>query len=175
MKHYLSMIPLMLYPYLYVGVLALDLWMTNNLSGEYGALMLLVLAIICNVYAIVATIYNIYCAVKGKYTAEHMAKLNMLVKLIQIPAYIFHFIMGAFSMFMSVWGIGFFIWAILIDLLTICLTGTNAIAAIICCCKENIFKKRMGILYGVLNYIYCVDVVACIILFIHSRVKEDLK
>ena len=49
-------------------------------------------------------------------TAGQAARMNLIIKGIQIPAYIMHFILGFIGLAMSVWGIGFLLWAVLIDL-----------------------------------------------------------
>lgn len=171
MKHYLSMLPLIFYPYLYMVVLALAIALPDQSYGEYSSILFLVATVVCNLYTLCAIIYNIVCASKGIYSARHLAKLNMLAKFIQIPAYCFHFVLGMIGSLASVWGIGFVMWAIFIDVLTIVVSGTNGISAVVGCYKDGIFSKKSSIVFGILNYIFCIDVIAAIILFVRSKVQ----
>ena len=110
-------------------------------------------------------------AVKGNYNAIELVKMNMIIKLVHIPAYIIHFLLGMLGLLASVWGIGFILWAIIIDLVTIGLTGMVGISACICCRKEGLLTKSMSLLYAFSSFIYCVDVVSAIVFFV--KVKKS--
>ncbi len=114
-------------------------------------------------------IYNIVVTVKGKYTAYEAAKINLTVKAWQIPAYIFHFIMGAVGMVMSVWGIGFIMVAVIVDAVTIVLTGVNAIGCAVKLKKDGIIPMRTAIIYGIGSFIFCIDVFVALLYVGRSR------
>jgi len=109
-----------------------------------------------------------------KLTPERGVMASMIIKVAQIPIYIFHFIVGVMGLFMSVWGIGFILFAIIIDLFTIAVSGTFLLAGIIGLYrKEKISKKEM-ILYGIASYVYCVDVVISIYICIKvNNIKNN--
>lgn len=174
MKKYLKMIPVMLYPYMYlICLLFLPLVIsTDPQAGSEGIVVLLVGAVVYNVYVLVSVIVNAVMGAKGKYSAVQLARLNLVIKGVQIPAYIFHFILGMIGQLMSVWGIGVIIFAIVIDVLTITLTGINAIGCSIRLYKDGVLSLKTFVLYSIASFLFCIDLlVACIYLVKAKKVK----
>ena len=137
---YLKMIPVIIYPYIYVLILAVFFLFVGVLpedTTDISLLVLLIIAVIYNLYSFVIVIVNAVQTAREKLTAGQAARMNLIIKGIQIPAYIMHFILGFIGLAMSVWGIGFLLWAVLIDLLTILLTGISSIG-----CSIRMRKKK---------------------------------
>lgn len=173
MKKHIKMLPVMIYPYIYVVclifVFSLGGVIGADLVNEYGFLILCVMAVVINLYSVVIVMAYLIQAIRGKLNSKELITLTMVVKLVQIPAYVVHFVIGLIGMVLSVWGIGFVIWAILIDLLTIFLTGLIGTSAGISCFKDTVLSKREAMLYSFLCFIYCVDVIDCIVFFFKVR------
>ena len=110
-------------------------------------------------------------AAKGKYKAVSLARMNMIIKLVHIPAYLLHFAIGIMGLLLGIFGFGFIFWAILIDLLTIGLSGMNGISACISARKEGLLSKGMTVLFAITNFIYCVDVLCAIL--IYDKLKKS--
>ena len=162
---YLKMIPVIIYPYIYVLILAVFFLFVGVLpedTTDISLLVLLIIAVIYNLYSFVIVIVNAVQTAKGKLTAGQAARMNLIIKGIQIPAYIMHFILGFIGLAMSVWGIGFLLWAVLIDLLTILLTGISSIGCSIRMRKERLVSLPGAIFMGIGCFIYCADVVIAI-------------
>ena len=176
-QKYLKMIPVIIYPYIYVVILAVFLMFMNVLpsdSNDVTMLVLLIVAVIYNLYSFVIVIVNAVQGARGKMTARQAARMNLIIKGIQIPAYIMHFILGFIGLAMSVWGIGIVLWALLIDLLTILLTGISSIGCSIRMRKEGILSTAAAILMGIGCFIYCVDVVIAIVYVVKARKKKSV-
>src|SRR5574344_2519601 len=125
MSKYLKMIPVMLYPYAYIIPL-LTLFLTpaenDNMAKVYVFVFLY--AIVLHIAVLALVIYNAIITANGKkYTAADGAKINMITKCVQIPAYIFHFCLGCIGLGMSIWGIAVIGFAVIVDLLSILMTG----------------------------------------------------
>ena len=158
---YLKMIPVIIYPYIYVLILAVFFLFVGVLpedTTDISLLVLLIIAVIYNLYSFVIVIVNAVQTARGKLTAGQAARMNLIIKGIQIPAYIMHFILGFIGLAMSVWGIGFLLWAVLIDLLTILLTGISSIGCSIRMRKERLVSLPGAIFMGIGCFIYCADV-----------------
>ena len=169
------MIPVIIYPYIYVVILAVFLMFLSVLPSDFNdaaSLGLLIVAVIYNLYSFIVVIVNAVQGARGKMTARQAARMNLIIKGVQIPAYIMHFILGFIGLAMSVWGIGFVLWAILIDLLTILLTGISSIGCSIRMRKEGILSTAAAILMGIGCFIYCVDVVIAIVYVVKARKKQ---
>jgi hypothetical protein len=93
----------------------------------------------------------------------------MIIKLVHIPAYIIHFILGALGTLASVWGIGFVLWAIIIDLITIALSGTHMLSCVISIIKHKTANTAISVVAAILSYIYCIDVVVAIVYYVYIR------
>ena len=172
---YLKMIPVIIYPYIYVVILAIFLAFMSALPSDYNDLALLglmVVAVIYNLYSFIVVIVNAVQGARGKMTARQAARMNLIIKGVQIPAYIMHFILGFIGLAMSVWGIGIVFWALLIDLLTILLTGISSIGCTIRMRKEGILSTAAAILMGIGCFIYCVDVVVAIVYVVKTRKRK---
>lgn len=175
---YLKMIPVIIYPYIYVLILAVFLLFVGILPEDYtGAapIGLLIVAVIYNLYSFIVVIVNAVQTARGKMTARQAARMNLIIKGIQIPAYIGHFILGFIGLAMSVWGISFLLWAVLIDLLTILLTGISSIGCSIRMRKERLVSLPGAIFMGIGCFIYCVDVVIAIVYVVKARKESPAK
>lgn len=179
MKKYLKMLPVMIYPYIYMVCLILFFGLLNTVDidtfNEYGIWGVLAVAVLVNLYAVVIVIIYLVQAIRGKLDSKELTKLTMVIKLVQIPAYIIHFMLGLVGLILSIWGIGFIIWAILIDLLSIFLSGLVGMSAGISCYKEKTLSGGAAFLYSLLSFIYCIDVVSSIVFFCKVRKAYRLR
>ena len=177
MKKYVLMIPLILFPYAYLILFFLismtsgivDQWMDSQTSTNIWS----VIVILYLLYILIITFYNLIVTVKGKYTAYEAAEINFLVKSLQVPAYIFHFAIGMMGTILSVWGIGIILLAVVVDLITITLTGINSIGCSIRMRKEKILTTPMAVLMGIGSFVYCADVGIAIAYFLLTRKKPN--
>ncbi len=135
----------------------------------YGLLVFIAIGIVSNLWSLILAIVNSVKAANGKISAKDAAFANMLIKIVQIPAYIINFILGVFSMVLSVWGIGLLIWVIVADVVSICYTGINAIGACVACGKKKVVSTGISVLFAFLNFIYCVDVVVAIVMYAKAK------
>lgn len=163
---YVKMIPLMLFPYAYIIGLVLSLSLQNR--AEF-AVIGPGIAVVYLLYTFVSTIYNAVVSSGKKYEVRSVARINLVVKLVQIPAYIFHLLLFLLGMVASVWGIGVMLWVIIVNVMTILLTGINAIGCSVRMKKEGILNTPVAILMGIGNFIFCVDVIMAIIYMVLAK------
>lgn len=195
MKKYIKLIPIVLYPYAYLIALAVIFASANSegimgqIAGAYNDpeaiadgispklfyYASIAIVILYNVMTVVFAVQNAVYGAKGKYTAHQTAKMNLIVKCCQIPAYIFHFLIGAAGLVMSIWGLGFFLVAVIVDFLTIILTGINALGCPIRLYREGRLTKVAATVLCISSFVYCVDIVIAIYLMVISRKKTDVK
>lgn len=155
----------MLYPYAYL------LWLSGiavvNGAGWYDSdiaqLLFHGLFIVYNIYVVIIAIYNAVVTARDGFTARDAAILNAVVKGVQIPAYIFYFVMGLLGTLMSVWGIGLILLAIIVDVLTIVLSGISAIGCAVKMVKEGRMQPAFALLAGLASFVFCIDIIAAII------------
>ncbi len=175
MKKYIRLLPLILYPYAYIIYFIL-LFTLDDISKKISNFLtsgLVVLIISFTVLTLAIAISSTVLAVKGKYNAHETAKMNLAVKAWHIPAYIFHFVMFCVGMIASIWGIGFIMVAVIVDVLTIALSGINAISCAVKLKKDSIISKGTAIFFGIGSFIFCIDLIVAFI-YVH-KAKKQLK
>ncbi len=170
MKKYIRMLPVILYPYAYLIIMLIYIPFFSEKAYAFDVLK--VIALTYNLYSLIIVITNAVQIARGRYTAHQAAKMNCVIKGVQIPAYMFHFLLAMLGGLLSVWGIGFILWAILIDILTIALTGINAIGCCIRMCKEGMISKGKSVFYALCSFVFCIDVVVAIILYIKAKKRN---
>ena len=106
-----------------------------------------------------------------KWDAKKVALANMIVKLIQIPAYIVTFLLGAiFILTVFTYALSFLL--VLFDCLTIILTGLTGACVAIRSYKEQKTTIAFSVANGILQFIFCADVVCCILLFVKCKTQK---
>lgn len=175
LKMLLKMLPILLYPYLYMIIVSVSPVIADAVPESvssylniYNPITAFVMTVIVHVLVILSHITFIANAVKGNYSSKDLALLTAICKLVHIPAFILHFLLGALGLFASIWGIGFIAWAIVIDILTILQTGIMSITTAVRCAKEKVFSTTYSAIFSVLGFIYCIDVVSSILVFIKT-------
>lgn len=172
-----NLILIVLYPYLYMIGIAVGLSAYDRLEGaeELQSMIMPVLlgvGLLVTGYVFIKAIVTVKCSAKGAYSAGELAKQSMMIKLAHIPAYLLHFALGVIGFLMSVWGVGLILWTVLIDGLTITLSGMIALSGTVCCKKEGILSGKESLIYGILGFVYCVDVISGVILFKKVRTSR---
>jgi hypothetical protein len=174
MSKYLKMIPVMLYPYAYLIPL-LTLFLTpaegDNMANVY--VFVFIYAIALHIVVLGLSIFNaIVTARSTKYDCIIDAKINMITKCVQIPAYIFHFCLGCLGLTMSIWGIGVIIFAVLVDFLSILMTGISSIGLHVRMSKDKIVNKTIAFWLGFGSFLYCIDVAIAIFDFVFCTYRN---
>lgn len=165
---------LILYPYYYMSIIIAQLLImgnTDSFSGEDAFVGEIVMFLV-NPICLGVLISDFVTNAKGHVPPEKLAKLNMIIKLVHIPAYIIHFVLGMLGTLASIWGIGFVLWAIIIDLITIALSGTHMLSCVIGIIKQKGANTAISVVAAVLSYIYCIDVLVAILYYVYIRNRK---
>lgn len=165
MKKYLKALPILLFPYSFYLFICSPISKLESLIEQFGG-NFFVSHDLWSIYNFLVLLQVLYSAIRGfrRYTPTEAAKVNCFVKLGQIPAYIFHFMLGLAGSVASVWGIGFVLFAIIIDLATIIISGIHAIGVVRRLKKEGVLSLKTAILAGIGSFLYCVDIAVAIVL-----------
>ena len=160
----------LLFPYLIL--FALICIFTNTLmetvfqnNGLYVILLLIFMYIIALVSSIVFCVINVLT----KVNSQELLYINMIVKLIQIPAYILIFIFGLLCLFL-IFTVGISLVLMIFDGLAIFLTGIIGVAGIIRCLIEKKITIKTAVIYGILQFVFCIDLIASV--KIYRKIKK---
>lgn len=169
MKKYLLSLPIILFPYtvlagifcLYTGVLMEKVFQNNGFLVLAG---LVLFAIIAAGFTAVICGFALYKRAGG----QGMARLNMMIKLCQIPAYLTIFALGVFCV-LSIWGILLALLLVLVDCVTIAMSGLIGATSAFRNFREQKMSRSSAVKVAVCQFIFCVDVFASIKLYLDSQ------
>ena len=117
----------------------------------------------------VTTIGYIIRAVRKGYTyssneALALAKTQMIMRLVQIPAYVLVFFMGVMGMFL-IFTIGISLALFLFDIISITVTGIASVAVYSILADLKMISKKQKLLYSIGGFIYVLDVIAAFLCY----------
>lgn len=168
MKYILSF-PIILFPYTIIGAIycitsgfLMESLFQNTVYSLF--LWIILFALIAHGITLVMSAFFLI----KKSNARNIAKLNMIVKLSQILAYIGIFIVGVICL-ISVWGILLVIWFVVFNVWSITMTGTIGSVAVYRSYQEGKISKKMSVVYALCQFIFCLDIVACIMLYRETK------
>lgn len=137
--------------------------------SEQKILMLIMIGLVL-VFTTILTITCVHKSLKNKRDAYNLARAVMIVKFIQIPAYILNFVF-AFLCFMMLFTFPFAIIYFITDCIALVLSGLVATSAVLCAISENpkVFSRYIWLIP--LQFVFCADVVATV--FIYKKLKAE--
>jgi hypothetical protein len=182
MKRYLPLLLVIVFPYfivfslfcIFTGFL-IETFFQNN-----GLLLLLALIIIYTI-AMICSIMTFIISLVKKRSAQEVARINMIVKLLHIPAYIIIFIIGLFGL-ITIFTMAISIVLVIMDCMTIFLTGLIGLGGIIRGLGENKLSKKEAVIHAIFQFVFCADIISSIIVYrkikapnkiIDERLKEN--
>ena len=166
MKYFKTIvIPLSMY-FMLIGLSVLS--SDNELLSKfftYISFGLLVMSLVLGIY------FNIIAKKTRVYDSKEMLLSNMIIKIVEIPGYLYVFFVGMLGTLFMQFAIAVWMLCFLFDAICIFLSGLYATACIRKTYYENKITKRETITFSVLSYIFVVDVVVAILLYF--RVKGE--
>lgn len=173
-------LPAALLPYFALGTLTviffstkvpvLETVMESVFRGNIWNLIALLL-LFCLLAAGLCVVYFV-SSIRKEYDALQLAKCAMAVKLLQVPAYIAIFVLGVLLV-LAIFMIPFAVGLLLVDCLTLLLTGLMTVAAVINAVRQGYCKTGGIIWIVVLQFIFCADVIAAALFY--GKLKRKYK
>ena len=171
MKKFLPAISIVLFPYaivfmmycIFSGFLIKDVFQNNAYFCLLILILIWVVALICAVSICTVSLIK-------KWDFVELSRVNMLIKTISIPAYVAIFVIGVACMFtIFTFAISFAL--MILDVMAILLSGLIGLCAVKRCCDGKALSANKMIPYCVLQFVFCADVVASIIVYRKARRK----
>lgn len=169
MKRFILLIPAAIFPYtllfsfycIFTGFCMDFLFNNNAFILLFYLFLVFIIALFCNLVFLALSIFK-------KWNSHKICLANMIIKIIQIPAYILIFILGLIF-FITIFTFGFTIFFIIFDCLAIFLTGIIGLSAIGRSYMEGKTSKFFSIINGICQFILCIDIISAIVIFIKSK------
>ncbi len=165
MKKYILLLPGAVFPYtllfalycVFTGFLTDSLFNNNVLILLFYLFLFFMVSLACNIIFFVLGICK-------NWNSRKISMANMIIKCVQIPAYILIFVLGIVFLF-TIFTFGFSIFFVLFDCCAIFLTGLTGLCAVIRGYVDGKISKSFFIVNGLLQFIFCADVISAIIVF----------
>ncbi len=181
-KKYKKLIPSLIYPFVVAFLLLFIYFFQDNALYELimGKGMDITFFCIEIIFPLVGLICNLRISnqiKKEKWDYLELLEVNMLIKCVQIPAYIVIFLFGL-TFLLTIIIAAFSIMLVMFDCFAVILSGMVACTAIKRTVSEGALNKRIGFLCKIGSFIFCLDVIVAIVLYIMGRdkaKKNDVK
>lgn len=169
-------IPTILLPYLVLFALA-TLFLSSEIAlfeiimekvFNNNALYLMASVLLCFLFAIVLNLIFFVLGITKGWDALSLAKSSMIIKLIQAPAYVLIFGLGALLM-ITVFTFPFSFALIFFDCITLVLTGLITTAAAVNSSRNGVFNSKEVALIIISQLVFCLDVVAAIVFYLNLK------
>lgn len=169
MKKFVPTVSIVLFPYAVAFVLycIFSGFLMESIFQNNAYLCLLLLIIIW-VIALICAVSICAVSLVRKWDFVELSRVNMLIKTISIPAYLFIFVFGLACM-LTIFTFGISIVLMVLDAMAIVLSGLIGVSAVKRSYDNKAISVKEMILYGILQFVFCVDVVVSIILFRKSK------
>ncbi len=171
------MLPAAVVPYVVVVAaytVFFDSAIMDRLFAGNGWWLLLVLALL--VLAVLAfSLAGACVALVKRWDARSLAKAVMIVKLIQTPAYIIIFAVGALGFIAPIFLFPVLLFSAAFDACFIAMTGGFGIVCAINAKREGLCSTAMAVWTAILSCVYCVDVVAAIVLVCKLKPSSNIR
>lgn len=175
-KLFLIFVPIVLVPYLvlfglstifFSTKLPLFHWIIESVFG--GNALHLIAALL--LYCIFITVLSVVCfivSIHAKWDALLLAKLAMIIKLVQMPAYGLILALGVIFI-LSIFTIPFSIGLFIFSCLSVFMTGLFVISSVIITIKKNIFAFNEVFWVILLQFVFCADVISSVGFYIKLK------
>ena len=129
-----------------------------------NALYLVAVVLLFALFALILSILCIVISLYKKWDSLSLAKTAVIVKLLQAPAYIIIYILGALCC-ITIFTFAFTFAFVLIDCIVLFMSGLLTVSSIINAYRQKLISKKDAIIFGALQFVFVADVVYAIIYF----------
>lgn len=155
----------LIYPYCVVMALIClftGLWMESVFNNDI-LILILVLGLISFAAFISVIIGSVFRLVK-KTPSSDLLQINMVIKLIHIPAYIAIFLFGLLCM-LTIFTVGISFVLVIYDVLAILFSGMIGLVGVIQAFREKKLSLGKAVTHGIFQFVFCIDVISSIIVY----------
>ena len=157
MKKYLLLLPTVVFPYciLFAVYCIFSGFLMERVFRDNAMVLMGVLVLTWVIAAVFAVLFLIL-GLSREWDARELVKVNMVIKLIHVPAYIGIFLIGC-ACLITIFTAGISLALALLDSLAIILSGMVGLTAAI--------RSRAGYKLALLQFIFCADVIGAVLLY----------
>ena len=165
MKKYLQVIPIIIYPYLLIPVLFIATLIDSKIK---------VFNYIINLYFIIIVIYTIILLISKlkEMSAKEMVKVNFIIKMCQMPWFIFSFVLEFIGIIMGIFGVFITVIFAFMNIFVRIITGIYSVGCIIKLKQEKVIGIPKTIFYSISSFVLIIDFIISILMKFDVKGKE---
>ena len=171
-KLFMISVPMVLTPYLALLSLATIFFSTKIPFFNYimesvfdsNALHLIAALLLYCLLTCVLSVVCFFVSIYKKWDAISLSKTAMIMKLVQVPAYVLIFVLGVVFI-ITIFTIPFSVGLFIIDCLSVFMTGLFVISSVIATIRNNTFTLKEVIWVIILQFVFCADVISSVIFY----------
>jgi hypothetical protein len=172
MRKYFRFLLIAIFPYLIVlSLLCIFTGFIMDTVFRNNVIFLLLTLLIFYVITLLSSVTLFIISLVKKKKALEVLRINMIIKMIHIPAYLFIFIVGLICS-ITIFTFGITIVLIMLDLGAIVLSGLLGLAGVIRGLSENKISLKAAVIHGILQFVFCADIISSVVLFRKAKAAE---
>ncbi len=154
----------------------ISVWLWENVFDNNIYRPLAVIVLYELIMLIITAIFTINCMRCNRVCEREelisLAKTQMIVRIVQTPAYIAIFIAGSIGV-ITIFTIGISVALAVFDVLSIVVTGLSSVGVYALLGKRGMISQKERLIFSVAGFIYCFDVIVAIICYrqINERIS----
>lgn len=170
MKILLQAIPVALFPYFVLLIIDCMFFNTDVMKVLFGNDIFRVLFFLGIFWLAALVCAGLLFAGAADRGRELLApvRVAMVLKLVQVPAYLVIFVVGLLCL-LTIFTMALSFLLVCFDMASILLSGLVGLGAVRRCRQEGILTGRETVLYAILQFVPCVDVVSAVLLFHRAK------
>ena len=172
MRRYLKFFLIVFFPYLIVFALICTFnGCLIDTVFHHNVYPLLLILIVLYAVALVCAVTTFIASLAKKRKLQEVLRINMIIKLIHIPAYLFILVVGLFCM-ITIFTFGITIVLMMFYGATIVLSGVIGLGGVIRSLRENKISIKVAVIHGILQFVFCADIISSIIMYRKVKVTK---
>lgn len=181
-KRFLFILPSAILPYVMLFMTAVVMLSTDNsvmnfimekVFRNFGLLVPFFM-IAYTIFALILSLVFLILNDIESYDAKSLARTALIIKLVQIPAYIASFILGViFSV--TIFLVALAALYLIINYAALISTGYLNISAVVSAERENLITPKAAVAVSITQLIFCIDVISSIIFYISIKKRAKAK
>lgn len=155
----------------YLGIAAFLMLILGDIETDGIAYFIMMLVIEALVFA--ASVVFLCSGIKGESDGRGMALANMIIKLVHIPVYLFHFVLSVLFLISSIWTAPIVLLLLAVDVFLLISSGIANIGANVNGYKKGLLTSNEATAFSVLGFFVIADIVVAIISYVkvNNRMK----
>lgn len=140
-------------------------------SGTKPVLFLFTAAITAVLFPVSALCNVVYVVMLRKESELKAIKAALILKLVQVPAYVGIFCLGLMCM-LTIFTIPVILVLSALDFVSLCICNVISLPAIVKCRKSQMISKSTFVISSIVQFVFCLDIISIFAIYIKTKKQK---